>query len=76
MIRTKLCTMRVWLVSLFVSFSLSHFTLYKLTEAISTFNARSLDGSPSAIYFEEGPTGSNDWVLFFQGGGWCYNLAD
>eukprot|EP00754_Rhynchopus_humris_P014953 Rhum_TRINITY_DN14421_c0_g1::Rhum_TRINITY_DN14421_c0_g1_i5::g.88020::m.88020/K19882/NOTUM; O-palmitoleoyl-L-serine hydrolase len=36
-----------------------------------------LDGSPSGFFFANG-TGSHtkDWVIYFQGGGWCYDERD
>jgi O-palmitoleoyl-L-serine hydrolase len=33
-----------------------------------------LDGSPPGFYHRL--TGSSKWVVFFQGGGWCYNEED
>lgn len=52
------------------------YTLYKIPVP-NGFNARSLDGSPAAFYFEEGSgADSNNWVIYFQGGGWCYDVAD
>ena len=30
-----------------------------------------MDGSPHNMYWKESPTGSNEWLLFFQGGGGC-----
>ena len=31
------------------------------------------DGSPAGFYFRKGT--SNDWLVFQQGGGWCYDAA-
>ena len=46
-------------------------------EAVSR-GAVCLDGSEPAIYFEPNRTGSDPtkWVLFFKGGGWCYDEED
>jgi hypothetical protein len=33
------------------------------------------DGSPAGYYFVESTSGSSDWLLFQQGGGWCYDAA-
>ena len=36
-----------------------------------------LDGSPGTFYFSAATQDhSNDWLIFFQGGGWCYSEAD
>ncbi|EGD76876.1 hypothetical protein PTSG_08223 [Salpingoeca rosetta] len=42
------------------------------------YNARCLDGSLPAFYFSpaSNKTHSNDWVLYFRGGGWCYTEAE
>jgi len=48
--------------------------LVKLTNAVSD-GAVCLDGSPIAYYIRQN-TSSTQWVIFFQGGGWCYNLND
>lgn len=51
------------------------FTLYKIPVP-NSFNARSLDGSPSAFYFSEGSgADANNWAIYFQGGGWCYSMV-
>ena len=36
--------------------------------------AVALDGSPAAFYWHEGA--SDNWAFYFEGGGWCYSLAD
>jgi len=38
-------------------------------------NARCLDGSPPAYYIRKGyGEGRDKWIVFFEGGGWCYDL--
>ena len=37
-------------------------------------DALCLDGSPAAFSYQEGS--SNQWVIFFQGGAWCYTEDD
>ena len=42
------------------------------------FGAKCLDGSPPALYFKAAntsadPSAATKWVLFFKGGGWCYD---
>jgi len=53
-------------------------TLIKLEEAAKTRGAVCLDGSPAAYYFEPASDPNNDdkWILFIQGGGWCYKPED
>ena len=51
----------------------AQFQLYKLDPS-NSFQAFALDGSPAAFYFHEGS--SDNWAIYFQGGGWCYSLAD
>ncbi|KAK4800920.1 hypothetical protein SAY86_021407 [Trapa natans] len=47
-----------------------------LTEAIAK-GAVCLDGSPPAYHFSEGfGAGVNNWLVFFEGGGWCSSVAD
>jgi len=42
---------------------------------LHVFNrARTCAGTPAAFYFQQGTT--DDWVFYFEGGGWCYSLAD
>ena len=37
--------------------------------------AKCMDGSQSAYYLSSGfGSGSNKWLIFFQGGGWCYDI--
>nr|GLL45942.1 pectin acetylesterase 8-like [Ipomoea trifida] len=36
-----------------------------------------LDGSPPAYYLDEGEgQGSNNWLIFLEGGGWCFTAQD
>ena len=38
-------------------------------------HARCLDGSLGSYYVNKGfGDGANKWIIFFSGGGWCYNL--
>jgi hypothetical protein len=37
--------------------------------------ARCLDGSPGAYYYRPGSNSSRSFLLFMQGGGWCYPSA-
>lgn len=35
-----------------------------------------MDGTPPAYYLRHGSgSGSSKWIIFFEGGGWCYTLA-
>jgi hypothetical protein len=46
------------------------YTLHKF-DADNSFKALSLDGTPGAFYFSPGSGENiNDWVIYFQGGGW------
>lgn len=37
--------------------------------------AKCMDGSQPAYYLSSGSgDGSNKWLIFFQGGGWCYDI--
>jgi hypothetical protein len=37
--------------------------------------AKCLDGSLPAYYLRRGfSSGTDKWIVFFEGGGWCYNL--
>ncbi|KAK4802346.1 hypothetical protein SAY86_000549 [Trapa natans] len=47
-----------------------------LTEAVAK-GAVCLDGSPPAYHFSQGfGAGVNNWLVFFEGGGWCSSVAD
>ncbi|RYH29052.1 hypothetical protein EON65_09950 [archaeon] len=40
-----------------------------------TSGARCLDGSQPAFYWKKGTgSGKNKWLVFFDGGGWCFDL--
>ena len=51
-----------------------NWTLVKMTEAVA-HGAVCLDGSPGAFYIRSPlrphPHGTNAWVVFMEGGGWC-----
>lgn len=52
--------------------------LVVLTEdEAAPYNAKCLDGSPPAIYYSpaRGEANKDNWVLYFKGGGWCYDEA-
>jgi hypothetical protein len=35
-----------------------------------------IDGSEPAYYYREGHgNGSDKWLVYFEGGGWCYNIT-
>ncbi len=43
---------------------------------INSTGAMCLDGSPAGLYYSKGfGSGLNKTVIFFQDGGWCYNLT-
>lgn len=45
--------------------------------SMNEFGARCLDGSEVTYYFREGfGTGSNKWMIFLEGGGWCVTLKE
>eukprot|EP01083_Nonionella_stella_P188643 695803_1 len=46
-----------------------------LSDAAYRYGAVCLDGSPANYYFAPGEQ-STKYVIFFQGGGWCFNEAD
>eukprot|EP00041_Stephanoeca_diplocostata_P002866 m.30099 g.30099 ORF g.30099 m.30099 type:complete len:516 (-) comp13831_c0_seq2:137-1684(-) len=41
------------------------------------YGAKCLDGSPPALYYSpaRGTANQDNWVLYFKGGGWCYDEA-
>jgi hypothetical protein len=44
---------------------------------ISNSSAQCIDGSRAAYYFRRGfGAGANKWIIFFEGGGWCYNTSE
>ena len=50
-------------------------TLHKMVAAADSKGAVCLDGSPAAYYLRQPltapPAGSQPWVVFMEGGGWC-----
>ena len=75
--------MRISVLSLAFSFVFgsrgpaSPLTLTVLPQAFAdSFGAKCLDGSPPALYTL--PTGqpNSNWVLFLEGGGWCFSVSD
>ena len=46
--------------------------LHTLTAA----SAVCLDGTPGAFYVQLSESGSTAWQLYFEGGGWCYDLDE
>jgi len=52
--------------------------LITLPDAVTSMGAMCLDGSPAAYYFKPASKKADEtkWILFFQGGGWCYNEND
>ncbi|CAM6107965.1 unnamed protein product [Calypogeia fissa] len=45
-----------------------------IVESALESGAVCLDGSPPAYFLDRGSgEGANNWVVFHQGGGWCYN---
>ena len=44
----------------------------------TTTGAVCLDGSPGGFYFSAATSAANvnDWQIYFQGGGWCYDEKD
>ena len=51
----------------------SKWELVLLTEAANTTGAVCLDGSPGGYQIRRGKPGNTRWVVFHQGGGWCYS---
>ena len=47
-----------------------------LTDYIDTLGSRCLDGTAGAYYIEKSAKASTKWMVFFEGGGWCYNDKD
>ncbi|KAJ1695449.1 hypothetical protein LUZ63_012147 [Rhynchospora breviuscula] len=47
-----------------------------LVENATEKGAVCLDGSPPAYHFLEGfDSGTDNWLIYLQGGGWCHNVA-
>jgi len=49
-----------------------------LLENTNTTGAVCLDGTPAGFYFSPAANAenTNNWELYFQGGGWCYDKED
>jgi len=47
-------------------------------KGLDKFGAVCIDGTDAGFYITPSPTeeNKNDWVVFFQGGGWCFNEQD
>nr|XP_002736437.1 PREDICTED: uncharacterized protein LOC100372731 [Saccoglossus kowalevskii] len=47
------------------------------TELANEKGAYCLDGTPPGYYFRKGHgDGENSWIVYLQGGGWCWNVSD
>eukprot|EP00659_Diplonema_papillatum_P001600 gene1600-2388_t len=56
--------------------AVSVMNLTLMTEEVAD-GAMCIDGSPAAFYFRPGSGADvNHWVIYFEGGGWCYDPAD
>lgn len=67
------------LLVLVTVFALSHAVSLrlKLLDNTASNGALCLDGTPGGYYFAPGSgSGANKWIIFFQGGGWCYSEDD
>ncbi|XP_009589914.1 pectin acetylesterase 8-like isoform X1 [Nicotiana tabacum] len=48
-----------------------------ILESAVSKGAVCLDGSPPAFYYDKGHgEGANNWIIYFRGGEWCYNVID
>ena len=47
--------------------------IVKLPQTGSNTDPAALDGSPYAFYFVPSTTGSTQWTISIEGGGWCYD---
>ncbi|KAJ9448584.1 Pectin acetylesterase 5 [Diplonema papillatum] len=48
-----------------------------MEEDVSSMGAMCLDGSPGGFYYSAGNAANkNNWLIFFQGGGWCFTEED
>ena len=54
------------------------FTLTLMPDAVTTLNARCLDGSPGGYYWRSAanPDDASKFALILNGGGWCYDAED
>lgn len=50
----------------------------QMLNSTSSTGAVCLDGTPAGFYFAPAsdPKNANDWQIYFQGGGWCYDEED
>ncbi|XP_026409673.1 pectin acetylesterase 9-like isoform X2 [Papaver somniferum] len=70
------------LISLLLFLTFTHSSATKdnlvditLVENATTQGAVCLDGSPPAYHLDRGfGSGANNWLLFFEGGGWCRTI--
>lgn len=65
----------------FLSFFLSLYSfsadIHILNDAPVLFDAKCLDGSPPIYYYRKGDsTGSEKWIIYFEGGAWCTSEED
>ncbi|XP_006818624.1 uncharacterized protein LOC102809268 [Saccoglossus kowalevskii] len=67
-----------WLYRLIVYLSASNLQLVLVPmELANEKRAYCLDGSAPGYYFRKGhDEGENSWILYLQGGGWCWNISD
>eukprot|EP00659_Diplonema_papillatum_P010689 gene10689-16445_t len=48
-----------------------------MTEEVDSMGAMCLSGSPGGYYYGKANSENvNNWLIFFQGGGWCYDEVD
>lgn len=60
----------------FVDYTGAQFNLYMFNKQTYP-NAVCLDGTQGGVYFQPGfGADANKWMIYFQGGGWCYSEAD
>ena len=48
------------------------FPLVKLPSYVQSHGARCLDGSPASFYLQSEGMSADDFIVDFEGGGWCY----
>ncbi|KAJ9467007.1 Pectin acetylesterase 3 [Diplonema papillatum] len=66
------------LAGLLATVACSGYTLQLMPEAVEK-GAVCLSGSPAGYYIQPSPADSvqkNNWLIFFEGGGWCYDARD
>lgn len=79
----KWCSVILILLSLVVGLSLDELQFTRLQQQAVRYSipltanpadARCMDGSPVTYYLRRGhSTGRSSWILFFEGGGWCWD---